>query len=242
MEVKALNSTYVKIPITNEWKDHSLLNPYIAFTLFKTFNPEGRIAKKDLNANSADRWYYNRWIKTICSLGWAIEANGVYYLRSYQHVWRALGVKPCKYKFANRRATKLRYVTIQLSDLPEPRSKRVKKIKDLIQRSICDRHCSQRKHKLQQQQLQKLSVVERSIFDRQHKQNHRLKGKDQTKRKPVPLSAEGVQKLLGYKSHSAGQKARKRYFALSRKKSVLQVVPTMRGGVIFRNTCKEVLV
>lgn len=238
--MQTLTNTYVKIPVTNEWKDHSLLNPYIAFTLFKTFNPQGRITKRELNASSTDRWYYNRWIKRICSLGWAIEANGVYYLKSYPQVWRSLGVKPCRYK-SNR--SKLLYITVQPSALPELRAKRVKKIKDLIQRSICDRHRSQRRYKIRQAQKQKLSIVDQSIFERQRqRQKHRLKGKYQTKRKPVPLSSEGVQKLLGYKSQSAGQRAWKRYFSMSRKKSVLVVVPTQRGGVIFRNTCKEILV
>lgn len=157
---------------------------YAAYLDFKLFNPEGVIQLPF--ARKADRGYYSYWLRKLVAKGWVSLMGSKYSLRSYQEVWKSMGVhQPWnvdvqKYRYA--------YVQIACDNLSFERKLYRNQIIEFIRNRIAGNKVRQIKWRLKNRQTPAMAKTE------------------------TFMSSRAVAKLFGYKSSSSGHKTRQKYF------------------------------
>lgn len=162
-----------------------------------------------------DRHNLKYWAGRLVSRGWAEKMpDGAYRLRSYQHVWRSLGVQRSwtagikKYKFAYHK------ISIGALHLCTDRKVYARQIKDLILRQVAANKKAQVKCRLKESTAPGQPVkTETSISCR----------------------TVGT-KLFGLRSSASGSKYRKLYFDVIDEPTELRKLP----GNLYRYPCKRI--
>lgn len=178
---------------------------YVAYLWFKTRSGQ-------LELNKAYRNRNNYWVKKLISCGFIYRDKGCIRLKSYQEVWRIMGVE---------RINKVngilgfRYFKVEAS--PE---NFMKDCLSQILKFIAERKKSQ-------------------IVKRLESRLHR-KGKLIRQTETVKFSCESTAKLFGYRSEMSGCKYRKVYFNV--KKTGLPMVKYLKpsGCYFFKTPCDSI--
>ncbi len=189
--------SFLKVPVNFEsipYKDQRL---YIKYLDLKAQTDEG-IFKNYFKKQSAEHKRYRRAIQSLIERGWGTRCAkteaGSISLRSYQHVWRDLGVdrlvKKKKRFHDTRKGTGygFYYFKIQIDWLESERKVYYQQIKDIIQKKMSKRRRAQIRWSLKQKKVNDLTQAN--------------------------FSAKSAAVLFGYRSPSTGSKLRKKHFSV----------------------------
>lgn len=182
-------------------------------------NRHGILSKKDLRSGKF-RNRNNYWLKKMISVGFIEDCGETVRVKSYQEVWRILGVKQSKKKDGHYA---YKYSTIEVLD----QHNFIKEAKDIIFRRLVNRKKNQIKHRL----VAGMSSAKKRTF---------LKSETS-----VELSSKAVAKLLGYAysdyCYTSGYKYRAKYFKVESKKHTVRYLNSS-GSYSFKNVCDLVFV
>lgn len=186
------------------------LRCYAAYLWVKKFNRKGVISHSDIHPDYRNR--FNYWIKKLVSAGFVSKHDGYYSIRSYQHVWRILGVKRFKTQSGH---LKFKYWKITV----DSEKTFLKDIKDGVFRHLANRKKNQ-------------------IAYRLANGNNSLKLRTRKLGTFVNLSGRSAAKLFGYKYFSSGLKYRDQYFKV-RKGDRFSFLDH-NGVKCFKNECAKI--
>lgn len=182
---KEVKPEYIKIPKQLFSIEPSHTRLYAAYVDLKAFNTQGVIRRPF----KVSRHYYNYWCKKLISCGWATKKNDDTYLKSYQEIWRLMGVERSWHKRIKK--YKYTYHKIGVSDIPEKRDMYTKFLIEPILTKIAGNKLRQIKWRLNNKQLLGMA-----------------------KQTETFLSGRKVARLLGLKSSASGNKYRSKYFSV----------------------------
>lgn len=199
------NILHLKVPV-NIQAPISTLKCYCAYLWFKT-----RSGELELNSAYKNRNYY--WVRKLYSCGFLIQKDGVYRLKSYQEVWRLMGVERVN-KTKNFKG--FRYFKIYC---PNPDTF----LKDALDQIL--KHIVERKKK---------QIAKRLALGL-HRKVDSIR-----KTETVQFSCQSTAKLLGYRSDTSGYDYRMRYFKVIFKKRERIEYLKPNGLKFYRNPCNYV--
>ena len=165
-----------------------VLHCYSAYLWIKKFNRFGVIRKSSIPKQYRNRANY--WIKKLVSVGFVESCGDHYRLKSYQSVWRLMGIKKSRTKSG---IYKFKYWVIVVDN----EKSFLKDVKDGVFKHLVER----RKNQIAFRLASGRQSVRASI---------RRKGTD------VELSGKVAAKLFGYKYFTTGIIYRDKYFKVTR--------------------------
>lgn len=186
-----LSPTFVKVPLNLAGIPFRLQRAYVGFLDCKAQTIEGTFHN---NWDHAPRRFYQRLMKKLVDLGWASRVSpGVISLRTYQHVWRSMGIgrlnkqNPRGWKDTKRKASGTGWVFYKITtdSLDGERAGYYMQIEKIIRTSIAKRMQAQIRWRL---------------------------NKRQTNHNQATFTSSGSAALFGYRSPASGSKLRKRFF------------------------------
>jgi hypothetical protein len=189
MHSKTLNSSklLLKVP-TNLSVKVGVLHLYAAYLWFKRFDRFGVIRKSSVPRQFRNRANY--WLKKLVSAGWIYQEGDHYRIRSYQDVWRLMGVNKSRTKSG---IYKFKYWIIKV----DSDKSFLKDVKDGVFRHLVERKKNQ--------------IAYRLAFNNPNKvKSTRKKGT------VVGLSGNVAAKMFGYAYWTSGLTYRDKYFKVSR--------------------------
>lgn len=203
-----------------------LQNAYVGYLWLKNQYPNGLLPA---SFSGEHRSHNNFWRKKLIELGWIVQVRGKYCLRTYQFVWRALGVKKVrrrKERKKNEFWTVFSYIQLD----PDFKTFSRKKFKINILRSI-------REHLTEVKKTQIAFRLASRTFASPSQQRKYL-SLIRKSRKPE-FSSRAAAKMFGYKSESSGLKLLRKHFKVIRK-STVTVYLNHHNLPFFRNSCSVI--
>jgi len=130
--------------------------------------------------------YYQRTVKQLILKDWAYRQGRVIHLKSYQHVWRSMGI----YRVDDDGVPRFKYWKIPVSIFSEERRTYLKEIENEIRKRITKRKLAQIRYAL------------------------KGKGESLTRANQATFSARSASTLFGFTSEATGSKLRQKYFSV----------------------------
>jgi hypothetical protein len=181
------NSTqlFLKIPV-NLNVPVKTLHCYAAYLWFKKINRQGILTADNLPKAFRNR--NNYWLKKLVSVGFITHSGDSYSIRSYQDVWRIMGVQKCR---KNTGHDAYKYVKYEFNN----DKTFLKDVKDSIFKHLVERKKNQIAHRLASgRPIKRIRQIGTC----------------------VKFSGERAKEMFGYKAFSSGLKARDKYFKVFR--------------------------
>lgn len=219
--VLLLTDIYLKAPVNLNLNVKNVgvlaFYDYCRYLWFKSLDQQGRITPSLMKSHRHSNKY---WMTKLVSRGWAYKTDYGFQLKSYQYVWRTLGVK--QVNKVKRYAFK--YFTFRL--------------KGSTPQEVY-RHCVDRIRK-ELAENKRRQIISRLLTGK-HKTNLRNKKlvKSRTflikSHEQPEFGSDAAANLFGYKSRTGGLTMLKKYFALNlNKPPILQKYYNCKGDLCYK--------
>jgi len=186
----------LKIPNNLHCSIH-LQKAYLAYLWFKKNAVNGRL---DATFRGDSRFTDGYWAKKLIGLGWIVLDGNEYQLRSYQFIWRQIGVN--KVNRPSKKRLVFRYIKLDPKVLSLPRKKFHTHILKVIRETAVETKKIQLAFRLLPRTFSSKTQQRRYIKAiRAHQQPE--------------FSSVASKKLFGYKSESSGWRLVRQYFKVT---------------------------